>query len=145
MIKTTSRHFKWGPALVVFISIFLFVLAIPCICKYFAKLQNKNYSNESFVNSKSSNTIDNRTTSEQVDETIAEQEKYLIEQIQSDPNKTQLDKEIMEDLTKQYFSSSNTLPLLRTFNDDAQNANPIPGDQLIRDILRDYDRNDDSS
>lgn len=76
------------------------------------------------------------------DNTSRLQQKYLLEQIASDPNKTNLDKDIMADLTQQYFASSDTLPMLQDFNAKAQAANPIAGgNQLIRDILRNYDNN----
>lgn len=128
----SSRYTKWLPALIFLTAVFIIAIYIH---KSGDVLQ---IMLESFVSS-STSTGKNENENENV-ATIAEQEKYLLEQIKADPNKTNLDKDVMADLTQQYFSSSNTLPLLRSFNDRSQEANPIPGDQLIRDILKDYSK-----
>jgi hypothetical protein len=57
-------------------------------------------------------------------------EDFLIKQTQSDPNKTQLEKNVVTDIIKQYFLKSNKLTELRDFNDRALQANPVAGASL---------------
>lgn len=57
-------------------------------------------------------------------------EDFLIKQTQSDPNKTQLEKNVVSDIIKQYFLKSNKLTELRDFNDRALQANPVAGASL---------------
>lgn len=135
MTKTSSRYSKWLPALALLATIFLIAIISSRYCSY-----QESFTNNSGSGNKNSDELVNADINKQISEMQAEQEKYLLEQIQTDPNKTQLDKDIMQDLTQQYFTSSDTLPILRAFNRNAQEANPVPGDQLIRDILRDYSR-----
>lgn len=132
----SSRYTKWLPALIFLTAVFIIAIYIH---KSGDVLQIMLESFVSSSTSTSTSTGENENENKNV-ATIAEQEKYLLEQIKADPNKTNLDKDVMADLTQQYFSSSNTLPLLRSFNDRSQEANPIPGDQLIRDILKDYSK-----
>ena len=56
---------------------------------------------------------------------------FLIKQIESDPNKTKLEKQVIDDIINQYFIKSDKLKQLSNFNVSAQVANPIPGDQKL--------------
>lgn len=133
MLKTLSRYTKWLPAICLLVITIITVYAL-CKCQNIYESFDDTFNNN--INNNTNNIENNKE--KVVDELREIQEEYLIEQIKADPNKTKLDKDIMEDLTRQYFTSSDTLPMLREFNDEARKVNPIPGDQLIRDILRDY-------
>jgi hypothetical protein len=58
-------------------------------------------------------------------------EDFLLKQTESDPNKTDLEKNVVSDIIRQYFVKSNKLVELRDFNDQALKANPIAGPQEI--------------
>ncbi len=56
---------------------------------------------------------------------------FLIKQIDSDPNKTKMEKSVINNIINHYFVKSDKLKQLRNFNVSAQVANPIPGDQKL--------------
>ena len=56
---------------------------------------------------------------------------FLIKQIESDPNKTKLEKQVIDGIINQYFVKSDKLKQLSNFNVSAQVANPIPGDHKL--------------
>ncbi len=62
---------------------------------------------------------------------LALAEDFLIKQTAADPNRTDLEKQVISDLIKQYFLKSNKLTELRDFNDKVLQANPIGGPQEI--------------
>ncbi len=59
-------------------------------------------------------------------------EDFLIKQTAADPNKTDLEKNVVSDIIRQYFVKSNKLAELRDFNDRALKANPIAGPQEVK-------------
>jgi len=163
---TKGRISRWIPALLAFCMLMLVIYVITKLnqCTSRVTPQLKSYDNNIIPNYNNiilSNTIynninegfqnDNVTNDNgnnindgaSKEDIIKIQQKYILDQIRTDPNKTNLDKDVMEDLTLQYFSSSNTLPLLRDFNKKADESNPVAGgNQLIRDILRNYNASD---
>lgn len=56
---------------------------------------------------------------------------FLIKQIESDPNKTKLEKNVINGIINHYFVNSDKLNQLSNFNVSAQVANPIAGDQKL--------------
>ena len=58
-------------------------------------------------------------------------EDFLLKQTAADPNKTDLEKNVVSDIIRQYFVKSNKLVELRDFNDRALKANPIAGPQEV--------------
>jgi hypothetical protein len=60
-----------------------------------------------------------------------EVQQFLLRQIADDPNTTTVDKRVMQDLTERYFKSSSKLAELRGFNIASENANMLPGQQII--------------
>jgi hypothetical protein len=56
---------------------------------------------------------------------------FLYKQVESDPNKTPLEKEVVNNLINTYFGKSDKLKDLMNFNVSALVANPIPGDQKL--------------
>lgn len=50
-------------------------------------------------------------------------EEYLFKQISDDPNKTNLDKQIIKDITQKYFLNSDKLQKLTTFNKESEKMN----------------------
>ncbi len=62
---------------------------------------------------------------------LALAEDFLIKQTSADPNRTDLEKQVITDIIKQYFLKSNKLTELRDFNDLVLKANPIGGPQEI--------------
>lgn len=58
-------------------------------------------------------------------------EDFLLKQTAADPNRTQLEKNVVSDIIRQYFIKSNKLQELRDFNDRALKANPIAGPQEV--------------
>ncbi len=58
-------------------------------------------------------------------------EDFLLKQTAADPNKTDLEKNVVSDIIRQYFVKSNKLVELRDFNDRALKANPIGGPQEV--------------
>lgn len=59
-------------------------------------------------------------------------EDFLLKQTEADPNKTDLEKNVVSDIIRQYFVKSNKLVELRDFNDRALKANPIAGPQEVK-------------
>jgi hypothetical protein len=59
-------------------------------------------------------------------------EDFLLKQTEADPNKTDLEKNVVSDIIRQYFVKSNKLAELRDFNDRALKANPIAGPQEVK-------------
>ena len=58
---------------------------------------------------------------------------FLIAQTQNDPNKTDMEKTVIESIINEYFSKSDKLTQLMDFNISAQVNNPLPGEpQLIQ-------------
>jgi len=58
-------------------------------------------------------------------------EDFLLKQTAADPNRTDLEKNVVSDIIRQYFIKSNKLAELRDFNDRALKANPIGGPQEV--------------
>ncbi len=56
---------------------------------------------------------------------------FLIKQTESDPNKTPLEKTVIDDIINTYFSKSNKLQELKDFNVATLVKNPLPGDASI--------------
>jgi len=50
-------------------------------------------------------------------------EEYLLKQISDDPNKTNLEKQIIKDITQKYFLNSDKLQKLSTFNEESEKMN----------------------
>lgn len=50
-------------------------------------------------------------------------EEYLLKQISDDPNKTNLEKKIIKDITQKYFLNSDKLQKLTTFNEESEKMN----------------------
>tara|TARA_B100000242_G_scaffold267740_1_gene217386 strand:+ start:850 stop:1386 length:537 start_codon:yes stop_codon:yes gene_type:complete len=59
----------------------------------------------------------NKQTSNKKDFTV---EEYLLNQIADDPNKTDLEKKIIQDITQKYFLNSDKLQKLTDFNDESE-------------------------
>ena len=62
---------------------------------------------------------------------LATAQDFLIKQIESDPNKTKMEKSVINNIINHYFVKSDKLKQLKNFNVSAQVANPIPGDQKL--------------
>jgi hypothetical protein len=58
-------------------------------------------------------------------------EDFLLKQTAADPNRTDLEKNVVSDIIRQYFIKSNKLAELRDFNDRALKANPTIGPQEV--------------
>ena len=58
-------------------------------------------------------------------------EDFLLKQTSADPNRTDLEKNVVSDIIRQYFIKSNKLAELRDFNDRALKANPVRGPQEV--------------
>lgn len=56
---------------------------------------------------------------------------FLIKQTAADPNKTPLEKSVIDDVINTYFSKSNKLRDLKDFNVATLVNNPLPGDSSI--------------
>ena len=56
---------------------------------------------------------------------------FLIKQTAADPNKTPLEKSVIDDVINTYFSKSNKLRDLKDFNVASLVNNPLPGDSSI--------------
>lgn len=56
---------------------------------------------------------------------------FLIKQTDADPNKTKMEKTVINEIINHYFVKSDKLKQLQNFNVSAQVANPIPGDQKL--------------
>lgn len=56
---------------------------------------------------------------------------FLIKQIESDPNKTNLEKAEIDNIISTYFNTSDKLKSLYDFNVAALVNNPLPGDQKL--------------
>lgn len=50
-------------------------------------------------------------------------EEYLLKQISDDPNKTNLEKQIIKDITQKYFLNSDKLQKLSSFNEESEKYN----------------------
>ena len=59
----------------------------------------------------------NKQNSNKKDFTV---EEYLLNQIADDPNKTDLEKKIIQDITQKYFLNSDKLQKLNDFNDESE-------------------------
>lgn len=64
--------------------------------------------------------------------------KQLKKQVSSDPNITNLEKDVIQDLYDKYFLNSNNLTQLMKFNNEANKYNPVSNKQEIKDILNFY-------
>lgn len=62
---------------------------------------------------------------------LATAQDFLIKQIESDPNKTKMEKSVINNIINHYFVKSDKLTQLQNFNISAQVANPIAGDQKL--------------
>lgn len=62
---------------------------------------------------------------------LATAQDFLIKQIESDPNKTKMEKNVINGIINHYFVKSDKLKQLSNFNVSAQVANPIAGDQKL--------------
>ena len=62
---------------------------------------------------------------------LATAQDFLVKQIQADPNKTKMEKHVIDGIINHYFVKSDKLEQLSNFNVSAQVANPIPGDQKL--------------
>jgi hypothetical protein len=62
----------------------------------------------------------------------------LKKQVSSDPNITNLEKEVIQDIYDKYFLNSNNLNKLIKFNNEASKYNPVNNKQQIKDILNYY-------
>ena len=82
--------------------------------------------------------VDETTTTKPVDPLnlsagdLSLAEDFLLKQTEADPNKTDLEKNVVSDIIRQYFVKSNKLVELRDFNDRALKANPIAGPQEVK-------------
>lgn len=52
-------------------------------------------------------------------------EEYLLKQISDDPNKTNLEKQIIKDITQKYFLNSDKLQKLSSFNEESEKYNIV--------------------
>jgi hypothetical protein len=108
----------------------LFFMLIRTRFTYVELFSNK----ESFASefSVSSQTPDpNATEPLLVAQELQKAQDFLKKQIQADPNKTQMEKQIIDDIINNYFVKSDKLKQLSNFNISAQVSNPIPGDQKL--------------
>jgi len=62
---------------------------------------------------------------------LATAQDFLVKQIQADPNKTKMEKQVIDGIINHYFVKSDKLEQLSNFNVSAQVANPIAGDQKL--------------
>ncbi len=60
-----------------------------------------------------------------------EVQQFLLRQIADDPNTTTVDKRVISDLTQRSFKSSSKLAELRGFNIASEEANMLPGLQVV--------------
>lgn len=79
----------------------------------------------------STNTTIPQTRPLLTEEDLTVAQDFLLKQTQADPNKTPLEKQVINDIITHYFVKSDKLTQLRNFNVSAQVANPIPGDQKL--------------
>lgn len=63
---------------------------------------------------------------------------YLKQQVIDNPNITNLEKDVINDIYDTYFLNSDNLQILKRFNDEASDYNPINNEQQIQDILNFY-------
>jgi hypothetical protein len=63
---------------------------------------------------------------------------YLKEQVAENPNITNLEKEVIDDIYDTYFMNSDNLENLKRFNESASEYNPINNEQKVEDILNFY-------
>ena len=71
---------------------------------------------ESFVLLRPSKVDNNKLNDEKMELTV---EDYLLKQIEDDPNKTQIEKKVITDITQKYFLNSDKLAKLKKFNNDS--------------------------
>lgn len=63
---------------------------------------------------------------------------YLKEQVENDPNITDLEKDEIHNIYDKYFLNSDNLQRLMNFNNNASKFNPVDNKQKIKDILNFY-------
>lgn len=74
---------------------------------------------ESFINSNNNNYNKNNNYNSNSGDNNITVEKYLLNQIADDPNKTSLEKKIIQDITQKYFLESDKLQKLTDFNNNS--------------------------
>ena len=79
------------------------------------------------------NSVD--TNADYIKQSVMEQ---LKEQVSNDPNITNIEKTVINDIYDKYFLESNNLDILTEFNNKASEFNPINNEQQIKDILNFY-------
>lgn len=72
------------------------------------------------------------------DEVVNTAKRYLQEQVNENPNITDLEKNVINDIYDTYFLNSNNLENLKRFNESASEYNPINNEQKVEDILNYY-------
>ncbi len=76
---------------------------------------------ESFLTMTSSNVPDNPLIHQDIENAKA----LILQQVERDPNKTPLEKTVIESITNEYFGKSNKLEQLYNFDANADTLNPV--------------------
>jgi hypothetical protein len=77
-------------------------------------------------------------TSKYSEEVVSKAKDYLKEQVAENPNITDLEKDVINDIYDTYFMNSSNLENLKRFNESASEYNPINNEQNVEDILNFY-------
>jgi hypothetical protein len=72
------------------------------------------------------------------EEVVNKAKDYLKEQVAENPNITDLEKDVINDIYDTYFMNSSNLENLKRFNESASEYNPINNEQKVEDILNFY-------
>ena len=86
----------------------------------------------------SNNDTNSQTLSKYSDEVVDKAKDYLKEQVSENPNITDLEKDVINDIYDTYFKNSSNLENLKRFNESASEYNPINNNQKVEDILNFY-------
>ena len=80
----------------------------------------------------------NIETSKYSDDITNKVKDYLKGQVSENPNITDLEKDVINDIYDTYFMNSSNLENLKRFNESASEYNPINNEQKVEDILNYY-------
>jgi hypothetical protein len=90
------------------------------------------------VNLDSNNNTNIQISSKYSEEVVSKAKDYLKEQVAENPNITDLEKDVINDIYDTYFMNSSNLENLKRFNESASEYNPINNEQKVEDILNYY-------
>jgi len=93
---------------------------------------------ESDIPSTTAADTNSQTSSIYDDEVVSKAKAYLKDQVANNPNITDLEKDVINDIYDTYFMNSSNLENLKRFNESASEYNPINNEQKVEDILNFY-------